>query len=170
MSLKDAREARDDARKLRKGTDPAQQRQLDKLTCQAVAGITFEAVAREAARHQAQRLEPALRRALDRACMESDLFPWIGSLPLQDITAPLLLHTLRRIEIPQRGAHETAHIATDGRARCSATASPPADANANPAPDLHGALKPIVVKHCPRCSTTGATALMRAIAAYEGRR
>lgn len=39
--------------------------------------------------------------------MEKDLFPWIGSLPLQDITAPLLLHTLRRIE--NRGAHETAH-------------------------------------------------------------
>lgn len=47
MSLKDAREARDDARKLRTGTDPAQQRHLDKLTRQAVAGITFEAVARE---------------------------------------------------------------------------------------------------------------------------
>jgi hypothetical protein len=47
VSLKDAREARDDARKLlRKGTDPAQQRQLDKLTRQAVAGVTFEAVAR----------------------------------------------------------------------------------------------------------------------------
>ena len=25
--------------------------------------------------------------------MEKDLFPWIGSLPLQDITAPLLLRT-----------------------------------------------------------------------------
>ena len=42
MSLKDAREARDDARKLlRNGTDPTQKRQLDKLTRQAVAGITF---------------------------------------------------------------------------------------------------------------------------------
>jgi hypothetical protein len=48
VSLRDAREARDDARKLlRKGTDPAQQRQLDKLTRLAVAGVAFEAVARE---------------------------------------------------------------------------------------------------------------------------
>lgn len=48
MSLKDAREARDDARKLlRTVTDPTQKRQLDKLTRQAVAGITFEVVARE---------------------------------------------------------------------------------------------------------------------------
>ena len=28
--------------------------------------------------------------------MEKDLFSWIGSLPLQDIAAPLLLHTLRQ--------------------------------------------------------------------------
>ena len=39
--------------------------------------------------------------------MEKDLFPWIGSLPLPQISAPLLLQTLRRIE--GRGANETAH-------------------------------------------------------------
>jgi hypothetical protein len=107
VSLKDAREARDDARKLlRKGTDPAQQRQLDKLTRQAVAGVTFEAVARElhATKHSGWSPRYATRW-IER--MEKDLFPWIGSLPLRDITAPLLLHTLRRIE--NRGAHETAH-------------------------------------------------------------
>ncbi|MDH4062715.1 MAG: site-specific integrase, partial [Aquincola sp.] len=39
----------------------------------------------------------------------------------------------------------------------------------NPAPDLHGALKPIVVKHMAAVlDPSGATALMRAIAAYEG--
>ena len=102
VSLKHAREARDDARKLlRKGTDPAQQRQLDKLTRQAVAGITFEAVACElhATKHSGWSLRYGARW-IER--MEKDLFPWIGSLPLQDITAPLLLHTLRRIE--NRGA------------------------------------------------------------------
>ena len=39
--------------------------------------------------------------------MEKDPFPWIGSLPLPQISAPLLLQTLRRIE--SRGANETAH-------------------------------------------------------------
>lgn len=48
ISLKDAREARDDARKLlRTGVDPVQRRQLDRLTHQVVSGNTFEAVARE---------------------------------------------------------------------------------------------------------------------------
>jgi hypothetical protein len=107
VSLKGAREARDDARKLlRKGTDPAQQRQLDKLTRQAVAGVTFESVARKlhATKHGGWSPRYAARW-IER--MDKDLFPWIGSLPLQDNTAPLLLHTLRRIE--NRGAHETAH-------------------------------------------------------------
>ena len=39
----------------------------------------------------------------------------------------------------------------------------------NPAPDLHGALKPIVVKHMAAVlDPAGASALMRAIANYEG--
>jgi len=47
VSLKAEREARDDARKLlRGGTDPAQQRQLDKLSRQTASGTTFEAIAR----------------------------------------------------------------------------------------------------------------------------
>ena len=128
VSLKDAREARDDARKLlRTGIDPAQKRQLDKLTRLAVAGITFEAVARElhATKHSGWSPQYAARW-IER--MEKDLFPWIGSLPLAEITAPVLLHTLRRIE--GRGANETAHTLRQTAGRCSATASPPAAANA----------------------------------------
>lgn len=67
VSLKDAREARDDARKLlRTGTDPAQQRQLDKLARQTVAGITFEAVARE--------LHATRHSGWSPACLTQDMF------------------------------------------------------------------------------------------------
>lgn len=128
VSLKDAREARDDARKLLSaGTDPAQKRQLDKLTRQAVAGVTFAAVAREL--HTTKRSGWSPRYAtrwIER--MEKDLFPWIGSLPLQEITAPPLLHTLRRIE--SRGAHETAHTLRQTAGQVFRYASPPAAANA----------------------------------------
>lgn len=41
--------------------------------------------------------------------LEKDLGPFIGDLPIQDITAPLLLMALRKIEA--RGAVETAHRA-----------------------------------------------------------
>jgi integrase len=168
VSLKDAREARDDARKLlRKGTDPAQQGQLDKLTRQAVAGITFEAVARElhATKHSGWSPRYAARWIERR---EKDFFPWIGSLPLQDITAPLLLlHTPRRIE--NRVAHETAHTLPQTAGQVFRYGIATGRCERNPAPDLHGALKPIVVKHMAAVlDPSGATALMRAIAAYEG--
>mgnify|MGYP000732859867 CR=1 FL=1 len=39
--------------------------------------------------------------------MEKDLFPYIGSMALTDISAPILLDALRRVE--KRGAIETAH-------------------------------------------------------------
>lgn len=48
VKLKDARIARDQARRLQQqGVDPAQQRQLERLQNRRVAAITFEAVARE---------------------------------------------------------------------------------------------------------------------------
>ena len=167
VSLRSAREARDDARKLlRAGTDPAQQRQLDKLTRQTVAGITFEAVARElhATKHSGWSQRYAARW-IER--VEKDLFPWIGSLPLQDITAPLLLHALRRIE--NRGAHETAHTLRQTAGQVFRFGIATGRCERNPAPDLHGALVPIVVKHMAAVlEPSGAGALMRAIAAYEG--
>ena len=48
VKLKEARVARDDARKLQQqGIDPAQKRQLDRLKNKRLADVTFEAVARE---------------------------------------------------------------------------------------------------------------------------
>jgi integrase len=167
VSLRAAREARDDARKLlRSGTDPTQKRLLDKLTRQTLSGTTFEAIARElhATKHSGWSPRYAARW-IER--MEKDLFPWIGTLPLQDITAPLLLHTLRRIE--GRGANETAHTLRQTAGQVFRYGIATGRCERNPAPDLHGALKPIIVKHMAAVvDTTGATALMRAIAAYEG--
>ena len=164
---KAAREARDDARKLlRSGTDPAQQRQLDKLSRQTVSATTFEAVARElhATKHSGWSPRYA-SRWIER--MEKDLFPWIGSLPLKDITAPLLLQTLRRIE--GRGAHETAHTLRQTAGQVFRYGIATGRCERDPAPDLHGALQPIVVKHMAAVlEPAGVSALMRAIANYEG--
>ena len=167
VSLKSAREARDDARKLmRSGIDPAQQRQLDKLTHLTAAGTTFEAVAREL---QSTKREAWSPRYADRWIerMEKDLFPWLGSLPLTDINAPLLLQTLRRVE--SRGANETAHTLRQTAGQVFRYGIATGRCERNPAPDLHGALKPIIVKHMAAVlEPAGVATLMRAIAAYEG--
>lgn len=77
--------------------------------------------------------------------MEKDLFPWIGSLPLPQISAPLLLQTLRRIE--SRGANETAHTLRQTSGQVFRYGVATGRCERNPAADLHGALRPIIVKH-----------------------
>jgi hypothetical protein len=167
MTLKEAREARDEARKLlQKGIDPAQQQRLVKLTAQAASGQSFEFVARELHATKRSAWSPQYAaRWIER--MEKDLFPWIGSLPLSNITAPLLLQTLRRIE--SRGAHETAHTLRQTAGQVFRYGIATGRCERNPSPDLHGALKPIVVKHMAAVlDPEGVRTLMRAIDSYEG--
>lgn len=105
ISLKRAREKRDEPRKLlADGIDPA-----DKRKAEAQAGAeSFEALAREwfakfSTRWAASHADKIIRR------LERDVFPWIGSKPIAALTAPDVLAVLRRIEA--RGAIETAHRA-----------------------------------------------------------
>jgi integrase len=167
VNLKSAREARDEARKLQRGgTDPAQHRQLEKLNRQTNAGATFAVVARELHATKDGAWGPRyFERWIER--MEKDLFPWIGSLPLAEITAPLLLQTLRRIEA--RGANETAHTLRQTSGQVFRYGIATGRCERNPAADLHGALRPIIVKHMAAVlEPSGVGALMRAIAAYSG--
>jgi integrase len=167
VSLRNARDARDRARlEHRTGVDPAQRRRLDKLTRGAATGVTFEAIARElhAVKHKGWSKQYG-ERWIER--MEKDLFPWIGGLPLTQITAPLLLHTLRRIE--GRGAHETAHTLRQTAGQVFRYGVATGRCERNPAPDLHGALQPIIVKHMAAVLEPGAVGpLLRAIWSYEG--
>ena len=145
-----------------------QQHKADALASKASIATTFEAVARELHAiksvpdgwikdHAAQRLR----------CFERDLFPWLGSLPLASVSAPLLLSALRRVE--KRGIVRMAHdlrefagqVFRDGVAegRCAT----------NPAANLRGQLRPFVVKHMAAVlEPTQAGELLRAIDAYQG--
>jgi integrase len=167
VPLKEARAARDEARQLQQaGTDPAQRRQLDKLARRGSAGTTFEAVARELLATKGHGWSPRYAaRWIER--MEKDLFPWLGGLPLADVTAPLLLQTLRRVEA--RGARETAHTLRQTSGQVFRFGIATGRCERNPAADLQGALQPVVVKHMAAVlEPAKAGALMRAIGAYEG--
>ncbi len=167
VKLKEAREVRDDNRKLlRQGIDPAQRRRLDKLSNKVESDATFEAVAREYHRTKAPSLSPRYsERWLN--IMEKDAFPWLGSLPLSSITAPMLLHVLRRVE--SRGAHETAHTLRQWSGQVFRHGIATGRCERNPAPDLNGALVPIAAKHMAAVlEPAKAGELMRAIAAYAG--
>ena len=166
VSLKDARERRDAARKLiANGIDPSQARKEEKAEIAADA-MTFEKVAREwfikfKENWTTGHAERTMRR------LEADVFPWIGARPIRDILAPELLTTIRRIEA--RGAIETAHrtLQNCGQVFRYAVASGHADRDISG--DLRGAIAPSKEKH--HASVTDpkdVAALLRIIETYQG--
>lgn len=106
ISLVEAREARDDARKLlRAGTDPKLVRKVEAAKKTIARHNIFESLARDWQEQQAAVLAPRYAgQILDR--LESDVFPSIGSLPISAITPALVLTLVRSIEA--RGALEMA--------------------------------------------------------------
>lgn len=99
--------------------------------------------------------------------MEKDLFPTIGKVSIGDVTAPVLLAVLRRVE--SRGAHETAHTLRQTAGQVFRYGIQTGRCERNPAADLHGALQPIVVTHMAAVlEPVKAGELMRAIDGYIG--
>jgi integrase len=159
--LKDAREKRDEHRKLiAAGVDPGMHRKAAKLAGAERAGNSFEVVAREwfgkQKPHWADSHSSKIIRRLER-----DVFPWIGARPVADITAPELLQVLRRIE---GRALETAHRALQNCGQVFRYAVATGRALRDPTPDLRGALAPWKPVHFASITTPdGVGELLRAI-------
>lgn len=167
VSLKEARDGRDKARKARgDGQDPVQARRVAKVVNKAASAQTFEAVARECFETKKSGWSPTYAaRWIER--MEKDLFPHIGPMPVGNITAPLLLDALRRVE--KRGALETAHTLRQTAGQVFRFGVQTGRCERDPAPDLHGALQPVKVKHMAAVlEPASAGDLMRALDGYSG--
>jgi len=167
VSLKQARERRDEARKqLAEGINPASIRKHTKRTRAEASANSFEAIAREwFAKHTTSWKPSHSDKVLRR--FERDVFPWIGNRPISVITAPDLLAVLRRIE--SRGAGDTAHRARQDCGQVFRYAVATGRAERDPTADLRGALAPVKGSHFPSITEPKAVgALMREIAGYEG--
>ena len=145
VSLKMARDRRDDARRLvAGGIDPSEQRKAQKAARAERAANSFEVVAREwYARHAPNWAAGHGDRILRR--FERDIFPWIGGRPIADVTPPMLLRVIRRIE--NRGALETAHRALANCGQVFRYAVATGRAERDPSGDLRGALPPTKSQH-----------------------
>ena len=154
-----ARRKADAARQLvAEGIDPSQQRKAEKETFvqarvadeRAAQGLppldSFEAVARE---WYAVKRDGWAASYSDKiiARLEADVFPWIGKVPVAQVTAPQLLEVMRRIEA--RGVIETAHRALQDSSQALRYAVATGKASSNPARDLKGALRRPNTKHFP---------------------
>lgn len=171
VSLSLARERRDEAKRLiAQGVDPGVKRKTEKT---AMAD-TFEAIAREWLEMKAKPDEKNGRAALatvtlDKAkwIFETLLFPYLGRRPIAKITAPELLHVLKRIEA--RGKRETCHRAMQRCGQVFRYAIATGRAGRDITADLRGALAPVVTKHHASITEPSAVGeLLRAIDGYPG--
>lgn len=167
VSLGEARRRRDRARELiAAGTDPvAAKKETKQARVDAVANA-FEVVGREWHRRKSATWTESTREKT-LAVLEKDLFPWLGSRPMADITAPELLKTLQRIEA--RGAVDSAHRAKQIAGQIFRYGIATSRADRNPAADLQGALTPVSKKHFAAITEVGEVGpLLKAIEAYKG--
>jgi hypothetical protein len=145
VSLKEARERRDEARKLlANGIDPSEHCHAKKAANEERAANSFEVVAREwftqnTPNWSANHADRIIRR------LERDIFPWIGGKPIADVTPPQLLEVIRRIE--ERGALETAHRALGNCGQVLRYAVATGRAERDTTQDLRGALQPMKSEH-----------------------
>ncbi len=167
ISLSDARERRDEARKLvANGIDPSENRKAQKSAKTERAANSFEVIAREwYAKYSKTWVENHGNRIIRR--LERDIFPWIGGKPIADLHAPDLLTVIRRIE--ERGALETAHRALSNCGQVFRYAIATGRASRDLSHDLKGALPPVKSEHFAATTDPKRLAeILRAMDDYQG--
>ena len=145
VSLKLARERRDDARKLlAREIDPSAYRKAQKQSKRQWASNSFEAVATEwLAKHSPNWSARYVWRI--ECDLGKDVFPWIGANPVAELTAPELLAALRRIE--ERGHLDMAHRTLQLCGRILRYAVATGRAERDVSWDLRGAFPPVKRRH-----------------------
>ena len=167
VSLKDARNRRDEARKLlANGVDPSRERQAAKAALTDENKNTFSAIAHEWHQKRSDVLAPAHATRIWRL-LERDVLPFIGGRAISQIEAPELLAVLRRIE--ERGVRVTTRRALVYCRMVFAYAVACGRSKRNVATDLRGALAPVRAENFPAITNPKEFGnLLRALDGYQG--
>lgn len=167
VTLKAAREKLLEARRLLAGEiDPGMAKRLQKAARREAATNSFEAVAREwFAKYSPNWAKGHADKIIAR--LENDIFPWLGSRPISEITPPELLAALRRIE--DRGVLETAHRAKQNCGQIFRYGVATGRCDRDPSQDLKGALPPVKTTHFAAITEPKRIGeLLLAIEGYQG--
>ena len=166
VSLSDARERRDKARKqLANVIDPGALKKAQK-EAETEETETFEVIAREWYGKFVNTWSNGHATTI-MGRMQRDLFPWIGKRPIAAIKAPELLAVLRRVE--GRGALESTHRIKTIAGQVLRYAVATGRAERDPTGDLRGAIPQPKVKHHAAITDPKEVApLLRAIEGYQG--
>lgn len=166
VTLAEARESRDVARKLlAKGTDPSVKRRLEKIAG-AAGGNSFREVAEEL-------LEKRGREGLEAVTLQKNrwllvpAFETFGDRAVGEVTAPELLHALRKFEV--RGRYDSARRLRTVAGMVFRYAIVTNRATRDISVDLQGALITPKTKHRAAITKPAEVgALLRAIDGYTG--
>ncbi|MDD2466315.1 MAG: integrase arm-type DNA-binding domain-containing protein [Desulfobulbus sp.] len=164
ISLKDAGERHLEARKhLANGINPSE---IKKAFKSNVAGeYSFRNIALEWIALKSPGWSPS-HREKTLTILEKDVFPYIGDIPIDEISAAELLVVLKRIDARSSA---TARKAYSSCKQVFIHAIPSGKVIVSPAEGLHNHLAPKIVKHIAAPTTQEATArLLRAIDVYHG--
>lgn len=164
VSLKDARDRREVARKLLSaGVDPGANKKAQKTARTDAAANSFEIVAREWLEGQ-KSVVSAGQHEKTLARLQNDVFPWLGAKPVTDISAPDVLSVIRRIDA--RGARYTAHRCRGQISQVMRYAIATGRAERDPCPDLKGAIPPAVAGNF--ASITDPSKVAEMLRAFDG--
>ncbi len=140
ISLKKARELRDEARtKLRAGIDPSAEKKANKQQLYLNAENSFKSIATEWL-DKRKHLLTELHSQKQLRLLEVNVYSVLGNTPINDITAPVVLSLLRKIESTGTldKAHRVQHLIGQIMRYAIVTGRADRDVSA----DLRGALQP----------------------------
>ncbi|MDO9178189.1 MAG: integrase arm-type DNA-binding domain-containing protein [Agitococcus sp.] len=166
IGLLEAKEARDDARKLiSKGIDPSEHRKEEKIASKTTTQNSFEAIANEWLAQQTDKAD--VTRAKAKWLLQFAIAEF-GQVPIHEVTPPMVLAACRKEE--SAGKLETARRI---RSKCSQVfryAVGTSRIERDPTTDLRGLIKPPVVTHRSAITDPKKVGqLLRDIDNYNGR-
>jgi len=167
VSVRKARESREDARKLLgQGIDPSQARKDEKASSKAARGNSFAALAEAWYSRKASEWAPSTA-AKARTYLDRDLIPALGDRPMAEIRRRDLIEVLALIE--QRGALDVAKKCREWLSGIFRYALVAEVIEANPATDLHivAAAAP-ATRHYPHLPESELPDFLHALDNYGG--
>ncbi len=169
VTLQEARAARDAAKALlAKGIDPGEEKKSEKQKAKIEAANSFQAVAEEWFAARKGGWTPAYSERIWRR-IEADLFPAIGSTPINAIEPPEVLRAVRAVESRDAVVLAGRLLQVAGQIFRYAVAS--GRAVRDPTQDLKGALKaPGAQKHRSALKAAELPDFLKALSNYQGDR
>lgn len=151
VTLLAARKKRDEARdELRDGHDPTVRVKVKRAAIATDEQNTFEAMAKEwALANQKRWVKDHHRRVL--RCLEIDVFPKLGGVPIKDIKPPHVLEIIRKVE--KRGKAITAHLVRQRMSAVFVYAIATGRAEMDPAAPLKAVMTPAKSRKQPAVTT-----------------